>query len=187
MENNQIDLKPGDLFCSENPMSLGRAINKLQAATSPDGKSKYSHSGIITSPTGKTLEALWTVKNQNLYEAYSGQGIVVARWKGMNFNIALHVLSIIEGEYFGKWYPAYRLPFHIVPFIAKYLTFNGKYLVCSELVAKYLWECHKLSSAGTEEYPEPRHRWYTGTNPDRLSDEFHRWKYYDIIFEGILD
>ena len=182
-----LDLQAGDICCTRNPMSLGRVINAAQVITSRDGKSIYSHSLIITNKYGKTLESLWTVKNQNLYEAYRSTQVIIARWKGMTPDIAEQAIKIIEEEHLGKWYPMYRLPFQIIPTFAKYISFKGKFLVCSELAAKFLWVCHILTGAGTKDYPEPRHKWYTGTSPDTLADEFHRWTgCYEIGYEGML-
>ena len=46
----------GDVFATENPMALGKAINAVQTFTSKDNASRYSHTGVLTSPFGDALE-----------------------------------------------------------------------------------------------------------------------------------
>ena len=182
-----MKLQPGDLFCTRNPMALGRAINAIQAAVSRDGKSTYSHSGIIVDSKGTTFEAISICKRQNLFEAYAGDQIVVARWSGMTPEIFAKVFKALAEEHEGKRYPFWRLPLNIVPAIGRHTTFKGRCVVCSELVAKFLYlvfaDFGHVSPGG---YCWPRHKWFTGTSPDILSDEWHRWREYKIIFEGIL-
>ena len=69
MDNRILDLsyhpmsqmiQCGDVFCSSNPMFLGKLINSVTALDSPDGESTYSHSGLFVS-SYKVLEASWTV------------------------------------------------------------------------------------------------------------------------------
>jgi len=182
----KIDLRPGDIFCTKNPMSLGRVINKVQSWTSRDGQSQYSHSGIIQNKDGLTIESQWTVRSQNLYEIYKKQNVLIGRWEHMSASVAHQGLKKIAEKYKGKWYPFYRLPFQLIPMVAKYTTIGGRNLVCSELVGRFLWECHLVSGRGTKDYPEPRHRWFTGTTPDTLADEIKRWGQYEVVFEGIL-
>lgn len=158
-------------------MALGVAINGFQKIWSRDNKSEYSHAGIITSVKGETFEALYTIKSQNLFEAYAGTGVLIARYTGLPWNEGYRInaaISEIKERHEGQWYPFWRLPFQIIPPLAKYLSWGGKFVVCSELVAEYL---HLVGA---------RHAQYTGTNPDTLSDEWHRWKNFEIIFEGIL-
>ena len=75
-------------------MWLGKAINGVQRFWSADNASKYSHAGIIISKRGKTLESLWTVSSQDIYEAYKDNEVLIARHKNMTYD------KFIEG-YFG--------------------------------------------------------------------------------------
>lgn len=167
-----IPVLKGDVFGTENPTMLGGAINAIQKWNSRDNESKYSHSGVLINSQGDTIEALWTVKNQNLFTDYAGKNVIVARWMPMTENAWERCYLMLMGH-FGDKYPLWRLPLHILPPLAKYLSFTGM-PVCSELVAKYL-AC--LGARG---------RWWTGTCPDTLADEWRRWKGYEIIFEGTL-
>ena len=75
----------------------------------------------------------------------------------------------------------------MVPPIAKYLSWGGRYCVCSELTARYLHIVFQLAGDLDEYgYKWPRHSHYCGTNPDMLVDEWHRWRGYAIVFEGNL-
>lgn len=182
-----MELHKGDLFCTRNPMWLGKAINVCQSAMSRDGKSLYSHSGIIIDNKGTTFEALHTIKSQNLFESYADEQVVAARWIAMSDEVFDYVFPILKKEHDGKLYPYWRLPLNIIPFVAKYTTFRGKFVVCSELVAKFLYYVFIYFGHTTPAgYQWPRHKWFTGTNPDTLSDEWHRWQEYEIVFEGTL-
>jgi len=182
-----IELKPGDLFVTKNPQMLGRGINAVQTWWSKDGKSEYSHAGIILNKRGTTFEALWTIKEQNLFDAYAGEKVCIARWAYMTPKIAKIALSKLMKQHKGHIYPGWRLLLQVIPPVAKYTSWGGKFAVCSELVAKFLYLVH-LQTGLTDSYNYrwPRHSHFCGCNPDMLADEWHRWKNYEIIFEDIL-
>jgi len=193
-----IKLQPGDMFDTRNPQALGRAINALQTFTSRDGKAVFSHSGIIQNRKGKTFEALWTLKEQNLFDAYEGIRVQIVRWEGvdepsvlpgMNPLYAHNALKKLKAEHEGQWYPWWRLPFHIFPPVAKYVSYKGKWVVCSELTAKFLWYCHLEMGEPIDEQGVkwPRHDQFCGTCPDILSDEAHRWRGYRTIYDKPLN
>jgi hypothetical protein len=169
---SKLRLLKGDLFGTENPAALGIAINAAQKFHSRDNESIYTHSGIIVNSDGDTVESLWTVKMQNVFEAYAGKKIVIARYMPLTEQAWEQTWWMLE-NHLGQKYPWWRLPLHLIPPLAKYLSFTGM-PVCSELVAK------------AEYYMRARHRWWTGANPDTLSDEWHTWKNFEIIFEGKL-
>lgn len=79
-----IEIKPGDIFLSRNPMALGKVINFVQKIQSQDKKSVYPHAGIVLDEEGTTLEALWTVKSQNLFKDYKGDQVLIVRWDKMD-------------------------------------------------------------------------------------------------------
>jgi hypothetical protein len=164
----------GDVFATENPMALGKAINAVQTFTSKDNASRYSHTGVLTSPFGDALEVLWTVKSTNIFEKYAGKQIVVARPEGEQVQKE-GAIKHLKNDYLGRVYPLWRLPLFIYPPLAKTLTFKGKFLVCSEFTAKYEY----LIGA--------RHGYYTGTNPDMLVDEWQKWRNFEIIFAGPVE
>lgn len=164
-------LKPGDIFCTTNPMWLGRAINWVQAFNDPDDKSKYSHSGFLISPTGVTSEALWTIK-QSYLSNYIGKPIIIGRHIKMTqerFDVAYAKIKHQEGD----WYPLWRLPLFFIPPLAKYIHFSN-IPVCSEWVEKL------LVAAGLEDS-------WSGKNPNYVADMIIRWKEWEVIYEGIME
>lgn len=163
-------LKPGDIFLSRNPMALGRAINAVQLFWSTDNQSKYSHAGIVLGESGETLEALHTVKHQNLYRDYAGQEILIGRWNYMTRERFDEGMKFIQDR-IGKVYPYHRLLFFLLPPIAKYVSIGP--LVCSELTAKFLVGADVLA-------------YYKGRNPDDLADIVNHRKQWEKIFEGQL-
>ena len=170
-----MKLQPGDLFGTENPMALGRMINGAQRVWSRDNASRVSHSGIIASGAGETIEALWSVASQDLFEAYRGKYVVIARMTAPEAQRMIpQALAEIRSLYMGRWYPLWRLPFHLFPPLAKYVSIKHKWVVCSELVARFAHLCGA------------RHEQYMGTNPDTLADEWERWRDYRVLFAGVL-
>ena len=185
----KLILRPGDVFATRNPQALGRGINAVQTWWSKDGKSTYSHAGIIIDEYGTTFEATWTLKRQDLFKAYAGEKVCIARWYGMTDQTARDALEELMGEHEGKMYPAWRVLLHIVPAIAKYASWGGKFIVCSELVAKFLYIIYQQGNGWMDNYGYkwPRHSHYCGANPDMLSDEWHRWGCWAIVFEDVLE
>ena len=151
-------------------MALGKVINAAQWLWSKDGESTYSHAGIIIDPEGITFEALWTICKGHL-DAYLGDRVIIARCEAVSGPKKEGVLKALIVKHQGQWYPFWRLPMHLIPFLAKISV--TKRPVCSELVAKYLY---KLGV---------RHPQWAGTNPDTLADEWRRWRDFNIIYEGI--
>lgn len=168
---------PGDVFCTANPWIVGRMINAAEKVWSKDNRAEYGHAGIIIDTAGTTLEALVTVRHGALSD-YKDKPIMIARpttqMDGPSINNIPLAISRVEGNHLGQWYPAWRLILHLFPPLAKYVA-SKKFLVCSELVAKYLF------------YLGARHSQYMGTNPDTLADEWKRWRNFEIIFEGVWE
>jgi len=171
-------LCPGDEFATKNPMALGAVINFVQAAKSVDNESEYSHTGIILDPFGATLEALWTVESQNLWEAYAGDKILIVR--NINMNPDVYAAGVMKiRKHIGQWYPAHRLLFHFLG-LAKWVHWDR--IVCSELTAKF--------EVGCAEFMGPDRtsgfmRNYYGVNPDNLVDRWKLSRYFNIVFEGL--
>jgi len=166
-----FELKKGDIFCTRNPMALGRAINFVQKIKSKDNKAEYSHSGIIMHEDGMTFEALWTNKRQNLFTDYQGRKVLIGRHKGMTdakFQLGWNGIKKHEG----KWYAGHRLIFFLIPFAAKYINLGLG--VCSELTMKFLYKA-KLADA------------WKSWNPDDVADMIKKWKDYEIIYEGKIE
>lgn len=169
-----IELKLGDIFATRNPQGLGKAILLMQDVKSQDGKSDYGHTGIITSSSGDTFEALWTIKEQKLFEAYKGSQVLVARWDGMTleaFNQGFSEVSKMKD----RMYPWYRLVWHALG-LARWVHFL-KTPVCSEITAHFL-----LHAGATCIYGEN----YWGITPDNLVDEWRISKHFNTVFEGVL-
>ena len=164
-------MKKGDIFCTRNPMALGRAINGMQLFWSTDNESTYSHSGIIISDEGATFESLWTIKKANI-DKYRGMRVLIGRHVKMtpeSFKLGWDVVKRHEGQL----YPFHRLILHIIPPMAKYLS-TGRFPVCSELVAKFLCGCGFM-------------RTWKGKNPDHIADMIRKWDDYDVVHEGDLE
>jgi hypothetical protein len=161
-------------------MALGAVINITQAAKAVDNESQYSHTGIITDPFGATIEALWTVKSQNLWEAYRGVKVLVVRNVYMQPEVYAAGFEKIR-QHLGQWYPAHRLLLHLVG-LAKWIHWDR--IVCSELTAKF--------ETGCAEFLGPDRaagflRNYYGVNPDNLVDRWRESRYYEIVFEGVVE
>ena len=65
-------LRQGDIFCTVNPMMLGRIICAIERFNDVDNQATYSHAGVILDHHGTTFEALWTNRNQDLFRDYGG-------------------------------------------------------------------------------------------------------------------
>jgi hypothetical protein len=166
-----IELKQGDVFAVASKSWMAKAINAVSGWNAADGKSSYNHAGIICDAEGRTFEALRRLDFYHL-DAYKGRSIIIARPdapKDAKHTALLKVVYLHRGQI----YPAWRIPLHIYPPLARKISINGKYLVCSEAVAKYEW------LTGT------RHPPYTGATPDMLADEWRQWRSFNIIYEGV--
>lgn len=179
MTTEPLILQRGDVFVCEGNMGVvSAAIRGAQKILSRDNRADYGHAGIVTSATGTTLEALWTVRSGHL-DHYAGQRILIARparslyRPQVDITLRTRDLAIdqIERQYLGRVYPLWRLPLHLVPWAAKYAS-TGRWLVCSELVAKYL----VLIAA--------RDTVYAGISPDTLADEWVCFRNFDVLYEG---
>ncbi len=164
-------LQAGDIFCTANPMALGRAIVAVQAFWDADGRAEYSHAGLILGPNGTTFEALWTNRRQGLMPAYAGKRIVIGRHKDMvpeRFLAGWDKVAHLEG----RWYAGHRLLLHLVPPLARLIS-TGGFAVCSEITAKFLCGAGLMDA-------------WAGKNPDYIADMIRRWKGWSILFEGVL-
>jgi len=161
-------IKQGDVFavCSRSPFA--KIINAVSGWNSPDGESEYNHAGIITADNGQTFEALKTLDYYHL-DQYRGRKILIARPRASSPMPAL--LKVIL-DHKGQTYPFWRLALFGWNPLARVISHKGQFTVCSELVAKYLFHLGV------------RHGQFTGTTPDRLADEWVKWRDFDIIFEG---
>ncbi|MBW2600151.1 MAG: hypothetical protein JRC60_08815, partial [Deltaproteobacteria bacterium] len=85
----KLKLQRGMIFCSRNPMALGRAINFIQKIHAKDNQSEYSHAGIIIRAGEQPIsfEALWTNKRQDFYKAYKGKKVLIGRHKDMTLKL----------------------------------------------------------------------------------------------------
>jgi hypothetical protein len=176
---NRPILRPGDEFATKNPMALGALINLCQKVKATDNESEYSHTGIILEPGGTTLESLWTVKSQNLWEAYRGVRVLVVRNINMTPDTYVHGIAKIR-KHIGQWYPVHRLLLHLAG-LAKFIHWDR--VVCSELTAKF--ECGCAERIGEFECGFLRN-WY-GVNPDDLADRWRISRYCRTIFEGTVE
>lgn len=171
---NHIILKPGDVFASKNPQGLGRAILIAQCFKSADQKAEYGHTGIIMDEAGTTLEAVWSIKQQNIYDAYRGMKVLVARWHGMNPVTFKSGYDSVKGQ-IGRMYPYHRLILHAIG-LARWIHWL-KTPVCSELTSMFLIHAGAITLEGAKPW---------GATPDSLVDEWRISKYFDVLFEGVL-
>lgn len=164
-----IALQSGDIFCVRGDGWLSKAILWAQARHSEDGKAEYSHTGIIVKPKGGTLEALSTVRNENLFEYYRGYPVIIGRHKDMCPFLFTEGMVGIQDQ-LGKRYPWYRLLAHLFPAFAIHNNWSDR-LVCSGLVGKFLYEAGCLT-------------FYQGLTPDKMADIIVRDKGWSIIYRG---
>jgi hypothetical protein len=171
-----MKLEIGDIFCVGNSSSwVSRSICFFEKLYSSDKQAIYSHSGIITSNLGNTLEMLGRgFECQNIYDEYIGEKIFISRYIGtesMNINSAIQKTW---EDYNRKIYPYWRLLVHSLPYKLRF-DMSG-IPVCSEMVQSYL----DLIKNGNEK------GWH-GWNPDMVSDECHNDKNnFVTIYEGEL-
>lgn len=166
-----IELKAGDVFATDLGGTLGTLIKAGERVHSQDAQAFYSHAGVILDWEGTTFEALWTVKRQNLWKAYAGANVIIARWKAMNdiaFERGFRVIQTQEG----KIYPVHRLFLHALDVAKLHI---GTRKVCSELTSCFQMMAGMITQAGGNCY---------GVTPDNLIDEWRISKYVDIIYEG---
>ena len=167
-----IQLRQGDVFATKNPQSLGKIITCMEAFRSESGCAEYSHAGIIQDLTGKTLEAVWHIEEQNFFEVYKDQKVIIARWTGMTPETYKKGFDSVKSE-IGMVYPYSRLFFHLIG-LARWIHL-GKDTVCSELAEKFLINAGAIMIAGKN--------WW-GLTPQELVDEWRVSKYFDVIYEG---
>ena len=161
-----IELQPGDIFLTRSSNIVSKAINVIQGWWSLDGKSEYTHCGIIIDDTGKTFEAKFSGVNYASLDDIKDQPLLIARHQFMEMPFVFVKAFDRLRYHTGMMYPFHRLFLHIIPPLAK--IFAKKQAVCSELVGQLLYHAEFL------------HYW-KGINPDDLHDIFINWEYYDIV------
>ena len=98
--------------------------------------------------------------------------VLIGRHKAMTPSIAKQgIKQIMVHE--GRIYPAHRLILHLIPPAAKYIS-TGQFLVCSELVSRFLWLC------GVKSY-------WKGVNPDHIADWIRKFRDFEIVYQGNLE
>ena len=169
--------RAGDIFLSRNPMMLGNIINYMSTMFSPDRSCEFSHAGFFVSEN-RILESSYRVSFANFLDKYEGENVLVGRHNqmtGERFNKGYDKVK----SHINRIYPYHRLALHLFN-LAQFVHWtNG--LVCSELVAKFLFGA------------ELRNYKYFGVIPDHLADEVEyslnkerTGPQYEIIFKGKL-
>lgn len=161
-------------------MALGKMINIVQQIKAYDNQSEYTHTGIIVDPHGATLEALWTVKTQNLFDAYKGQKVLIVRNIHMTLPVFIAGLAKIR-PHIGQWYPIHRLLLYLIG-VAKWIHWDG--IVCSELAAKFETGCAEY--LGDDDASGFMRNHY-GVNPNHLAGRWAISRFYQTVFEGIVE
>jgi len=167
-----IELLPGDVFCVQTQSALAKGIRAVQAFWAHDSNAIYNHSGVILDHIGTTFEALTSYRKQDLFTAYSGRRVIIARPDISQFTIKPELTRLQQRYSKKRFYPYWRLPMHAFPPLAKISLYDWD--VCSELTAWFLYQIGARPI-----------RW-PGTNPDTLADEFIHWRIYKLIHEGFL-
>jgi hypothetical protein len=167
----KIDLEPGDIFCSKNPMGLGKLIIWWTKVWAKDNQAEYSHSGIILDKWGTTFEALTTNSKQDFFEAYKGDQVLIGRHVRMTPVLEKAGWEAVK-HHEGGLYAGHRLLFFLFPPLAKYVCLGLG--VCSELTMKFLCGTGLASS-------------WKGWNPDDVADMIKKWDDYEVVFEGVLE
>lgn len=127
--------KPGDVFFVGGGGWLNDTINFFQARFSADGVTKYSHTGIITTPYGSTFETTsWRTGHQDMAGTYAGSDIAVLRWNEMSDGKAWAGYQAVKDQK-GRIYPYWRLLTHIVRLHG---LIHFRAMECSVLTAHYL-------------------------------------------------
>ncbi len=163
-------LKPGDCFAVQCPSVFGRMISAVEKRD-PEADPKYSHAGLILTPAGKTIEALWTVRYGNLTD-YAGCAVLVGRYKKMDRSRFLAGLDHADAH-LNERYPAGRLLLDLFG-LGRFV--HSEKVVCSELCAEFLAYATELKEF------KP---WF-GWTPAQLADVFERWKDFEVVFKGTL-
>jgi hypothetical protein len=173
-----IELRAGDLFCVRSVGLLSYAILAVERFNSKDDRAEFGHSGVIIDAYGSTFEALTTLRYGSL-DRYRGKKMLIARpvkklsqAPVQRFDRQAAINRVIR-EHRGQIYPFWRIPLHLVPPTAKYLSVSGRWLVCSEVVAKV------ESFIGVMSGP------YTGRNPDDLADRWRVSWTHQVLFDGV--
>lgn len=163
------EIRQGDIFCSSSKTGvISKLINACQWFWSIDGEATYSHSGIITTHSGTTVEALWNgVRKDNLFTRYAGSQVIIGRMVGCTEEDFFSGYQRIL-KYMGKEYPYWRLALHIIPPLAKFFH-TIDIPVCSELTWTFVGK------------GEP---W--GITPDIVADRIRNWDLFEVVFEGEL-
>jgi len=185
---NLPELKPGDLFCTKNPMWLGKAIAWFEKLKSKDNQAEYSHAGIIIGVPAITFEAVWTNKKQDLLKAYRGQKVLIGRHANMNMSSFQRGWNGVK-KYEGKYYAGWRLLLHALPFTSKIGT--GNFAVCSELVMKFLSKSLVMLNESNKDDVAKAIRtgeslYWKGWNPDDVADMIRDHKGWYKVFEGTI-
>lgn len=171
-------MRRGDFFCSANiggkSSFLSRNITRAERWWAKDNEASYGHSGIILNDSGDTMEALLTIKRQNIFADYMDTRVLIGRHIGMNKLRFERAYAAIR-NYEGRLYPGWRLAFFLFcPPLAKFIHFAGM-PVCSEF-AGYFGHLAELEEFNT----------YWGLNPDDLADMIRKWDCFAVVFEGII-
>ena len=162
-----MDLQTGDIFLTYQGGFIPRCIRAVIKFWSVDNDADYIHAGIITSSNGSTFEARTKTGCYHISD-FTGIPVLIGRHKLMTkerFDRGMKSVARYEGAF----YPWWRIALYLFRPLAK--TGTGDFLVCSELVSKFLCGCGLLDN-------------YKGWTPDNLADMVTHWKLWDIIHEG---
>ena len=162
-------IRPGDIFVVKRPTFFSNAIARTCEFWAIDGSAEYSHSGIILSADGTTFEARRRTGQYHMND-FRGLPILIGRHKDMTAKMAsLHFPALIL-DYDGDVYPWWRILLHMIPILSRKIG-TGGHLVCSELSARFLYDCGFLPT-------------FLGYNPDHIADMINLYRDWSIVLKG---
>jgi hypothetical protein len=169
---SQGALRPGDIVLFAGRSFRARLVNFFQSLFAKSGASLYNHAAVVTSGHGAILHATrWRIKYTSLKRCYRRSQVLVVRWRHMTqerFRLGMTQVGPMLGRPFAFW----RQVLHALRL--GWLSW-GEYVVCSELVAKF------LAAVGAW----PRH--WAGVNVNDLYEEFmENPSQYWVVFRGRL-
>lgn len=165
-------LKPGDIILFAGRSFRAKVINFFQSLFAKSGRSIYNHAALVTSAEGDILHATrWRIKHTSLRKRYRRSQVMILRWRHLTLDRLRRGMAEV-GPMLGRPFAFWRQLLHAVRLG---WLFYGKYVVCSELVAKF------LSAAGA------RARHWAGTNVNDLYEEFTgNPSHYQVVYQGRL-
>lgn len=140
-------LLPGDIMLTRGDGVYSKCIRVASRGWGED-KTFFNHAGIVvtegTIKTARMVEALWTVKNHTIWNAYAGTDTKVAIYRCNDLSpLERDLLGIYASEYIGRWYGVPKIItqaidklFFFDKYVARRITNSDRFPICSWVVAQ---------------------------------------------------